>query len=80
MSRQLDADDADSLAAVLRRACDESRRELARLGVSVEQLRAANESDHARLARDAEHAIARLSTDGQVLDHVRELVRFFKTA
>ena len=30
--------------------------------------------------REAEQAVAQISADGQVLDHVRELVRFFKSA
>ncbi len=61
-------------------ACEELRRETARLGSVLEELRATNQTDHQRLAREAQSAIAQLSTDGQVLDHVREIIRFFKTA
>jgi hypothetical protein len=32
------------------------------------------------LSREARQAIAQLTTDGQFLDHVREIIRFFKTA
>lgn len=53
---------------------------LERLRASLEDLRSMNLAEHQRLAREAEQAIARISTDGQVIDHVRELIRFFKSA
>lgn len=43
-------------------------------------LRAENEDAHRKLARDAEAAAAQIAVDGKVLNHVRELVRFFKDA
>jgi hypothetical protein len=43
-------------------------------------LRATNERDHDRLSRESRQAIAQLSTDSQVLEHVREIIRFFKGA
>ncbi|WP_158054511.1 hypothetical protein [Scytonema sp. HK-05] len=46
----------------------------------MEADRATNLTEHERLAREARGAIAQLSTDGQFLDHVREIIRFFKTA
>ena len=58
----------------------ETRQELARIGASFEELRATNEVQHERLSKEARHAIAQLTTDGQFLDHVREIIRFFKTA
>ncbi len=42
--------------------------------------RAENHQAHERLAREARSAISQLTTDGQFLDHVREILRFFKTA
>ncbi len=69
-----------SWAATQHNSWEELRRETARLNASLEALRATNQSDHQRLARDAQSAIAQLSTDGQFLDHVREIIRFFKTA
>ncbi|HBC43282.1 MAG TPA: hypothetical protein DCZ88_15725 [Pseudanabaena sp.] len=59
---------------------DETRKDLAKLGVNIENLRATNERDHDRLSRESRQAIAQLSTDSQVLEHVREIIRFFKGA
>lgn len=77
---QLNPEQPYSLAANHHRFSEETRRELARTVASLEALRATNEADHERLSREARNAIAQLSTDGQFLDHVREIIRFFKSA
>jgi len=59
---------------------DETRKDLAKLGANIEDLRATNERDHERLSRESRQAIAQLSTDSQFLEHVREIIRFFKSA
>ncbi|WP_293297704.1 MULTISPECIES: hypothetical protein [unclassified Microcoleus] len=41
-------------------------------------MRSTNHAEHTKLARDAESAIAQLTSDGQFLNHVREIIRFFK--
>lgn len=69
-----------SLAANNQRFSEETRRELARIISNLEELRATNQGEHERLSREARNAIAQLSTDGQFLDHVREIIRFFKSA
>ncbi|BAT55433.1 hypothetical protein NOS3756_44200 [Nostoc sp. NIES-3756] len=69
-----------SLAATQQRFADETRKDLAKIGANLEELRAINHNEHERLSREARNAIAQLSTDGQFLDHVREIIRFFKTA
>jgi hypothetical protein len=69
-----------SLAATQQRFADETRKDLAKIGANLEELRATNHNEHERLSREARNAIAQLSTDGQFLDHVREIIRFFKTA
>lgn len=69
-----------SLAATQQRFADETRKDLAQIGANLEELRATNHNEHERLTREARNAIAQLSTDGQFLDHVREIIRFFKTA
>lgn len=61
-------------------ALGELRQSYERLRLAHDEQRATNAAEHARLAREAEQAVARISADGQVLDHVRELVRFFKSA
>ncbi len=77
---QLNPEQPYSLAANSHRFSEETRRELARIIASLEELRATNQTEHERLSREARNAIAQLSTDGQFLDHVREIIRFFKSA
>ncbi|TAF02214.1 MAG: hypothetical protein EAZ77_19185 [Nostocales cyanobacterium] len=77
---QLNPEQPYSLAASNQRFGEETRRELARIIASLEELRATNQVEHERLSREARNAIAQLSTDGQFLDHVREIIRFFKSA
>jgi hypothetical protein len=76
---QLDLEQPYSLAASNQRFSEETRRELARIVANLEELRATNQGEHERLSREARNAIAQLSTDGQFLDHVREIIRFFKS-
>lgn len=80
LEEQLNPEQPFSLAANQQTYLEETRKELARIAASVEKLRATNQNEHERLATEARQAIAQLSTDGQFLDHVREIIRFFKTA
>ncbi|WP_017655710.1 hypothetical protein [Fortiea contorta] len=80
MTEQLDPERDYSVPANLQRFSDETRRDFARMAANLEELRATNQTEHERLGREARNAIAQLSTDGQFLDHVREIIRFFKTA
>lgn len=80
LEEQLDPEEPYSWAATYHRHWEETRKELARLSASLEELRATNENQHERLSREAQQAIAQLTTDSQFLDHVREIIRFFKTA
>jgi hypothetical protein len=76
----LNSDDPNSWVAVQERQQEATRRELTRLAASMENLRSTNQAEHIKLARDAESAIAQLTDDGQFLNHVREIIRFFKEA
>ena len=80
IEEKLDPEEPYSWVATQQRYWEESRKDVARLGASLEQLQAQNEAEHQRLRRESESAIAQLSTDGQFLDHVREIIRFFTTA
>jgi hypothetical protein len=80
LEEQLNPEQSYSLAANQQSYIEETRRELARVVANLEELRATNQTEHERLSREARQAIAQLSTDGQFLDHVREIIRFFKTA
>ncbi len=80
LQEQLNPEQPYSLAANHQLYTAETRKELARLDANLENLRATNQTEHEYLAREARTAIAQLSTDGQFLEHVREIIRFFKTA
>ncbi|MFN6559864.1 MAG: hypothetical protein RMY28_008650 [Nostoc sp. ChiSLP01] len=80
LEEQLNPEQPSSLPATQQRFAEETRRDLARLAANLEELRAINHTEHERLGREARNAIAQLSTDGQFLDHVREIIRFFKSA
>jgi uncharacterized membrane protein len=80
VANQLNPEANDSLAANYQRTVETTRQNSAQLAAAIEDLRATNQIDHDRLSRESRQAIAQLSTDGQFLDHVREIIRFFKTA
>jgi hypothetical protein len=80
IARELDADEADSLAARMSVTSMDLRRDLERVSSDVDRQRVENRREHERIAREAERAVAQVSADGEVLEHVREIVRFFKTA
>ena len=76
----LNPNDPRSWLATQQRQEQALRNDLARVAAAQEELRATNQAEHERLTREARQAIAQLTTDGQFLDHVREIIRFFKTA
>jgi len=77
---QLDVEQEQSWAAKQQTHLTETRQRLDQVRLAMDELRLTNQSDHARLSREAEQAIAKISADGQFLDHVREIIRFVKTA
>lgn len=80
LEEQLNPNDPRSWLATQQRQEQALRNDLARVAAAQEELRATNQAEHERLTREARQAIAQLTTDGQFLDHVREIIRFFKTA
>ncbi|MEA5581335.1 hypothetical protein VB620_08290 [Nodularia harveyana UHCC-0300] len=80
LGEQLDPELSYSLPATQKRFSEETHNDLASLKANLAELRATNQVEHETLGREARSAIAQLSTDGQFLDHVREIIRFFKTA
>ena len=80
LEARFDSNDPNSWVAVQERQQEATRRELTRLAASIENLRSTNQAEHTTLARNAESAIAQLTSDGQFLNHVREIIRFFKEA
>lgn len=80
IAENLNPEYPDSWVATQKRQWEATRHDLNRITVNLEDLKATNQAEHNRLSREAEQAIAQLSTDGQFLDHVREIIRFFKSA
>lgn len=80
LEEQADPSRPHSWAAEQRQAWETARQNLAMLTTAHEALRAANNAEHDRLSRDTQHAVAQLTADSQFLDHVREIIRFYKTA
>jgi hypothetical protein len=77
---QLNPDDPTAWAAIQQREIQAIRQDLTRFAAMQEELRSTNQAEHERLSREARQAIAQLTTDGQFLEHVREIIRFFKSA
>ncbi|NJK39780.1 MAG: hypothetical protein HC835_21155 [Oscillatoriales cyanobacterium RM2_1_1] len=77
---QLDSENPNSWVTTQEKNLQAIRQEANRYGAELNTLKATNQSEHDRLAREAEKAVAQLSTDGQVLNNVREIIRFFKEA
>jgi hypothetical protein len=80
IKRHLDVSDANSWAARQDAVISESHAELERLRVALDDLRQANKLDHERISRDAQNAMAQVMGDAAIVNHVREIVRFFKQA
>ena len=76
----LDPQWPNSWAARQQATVEAAQQEIRHLRAAVEQQRTTDRVEHERLAREAERAVAQVTTDGQVLDHVREIIRFFKEA
>jgi hypothetical protein len=80
LTDRFNADDDGSWVSQQNYRWETNREEIAKLTVSIANLKATNESEHQRLAQEAKQAISQLTVDGQFLEHARELIRFFKTA
>ncbi len=80
IATQLDPDDPASWAATEQRQRQALRQDLTVLATEVMTLTATNQTEHQRLALEGQQAIAQLSADGQFLEHVHEIIRFFKAA
>lgn len=80
LEARLNSNDPNSWVAMQEQQQQATRTELTRLAASMENLRSTNQAEHTKLTRDAESAIAQLTDDGQFLNHVREIIRFFKEA
>ena len=76
----LDPDRRGSWAAEVDKRASRIEAQLEQLRAGLERLSEQNAKEHRKLARNAEETVARLGEDAQFLGHVRELLRFVKTA
>lgn len=76
----LDTNKADSLISQQQIKSQQNQQQIARLKAVLSEDRAKNIVEHERLAKEAKNAIAQLTEDSQFLGHVREIIRFVKTA
>ncbi len=75
---QLNPEQEDSIVSVQQREWQKIRQAHSQLRATLEQLQANNDLAHQQLAKNTETAIAQLSEDSQILNHVREIIRFWK--
>lgn len=80
LQAQLDTNNKHSWAAQQEANLARINQELDHVRVALRELDTKNQAEHGRLSREAEHAIAQITADGQFLDHVREIIRFVKSA
>jgi hypothetical protein len=77
---QLDRENPDSWISQQQQESQGIRERLARLQALLEEFQGKNAVEHEQLSREAQNAIAQLHEDSQFLGHVREIIRFVKTA
>lgn len=80
LEAQTNPEQPGSWAAHQQEALQRAEHEIDQLHARLKELERSNAADHARLAREAQQAIAQLSEDGRFLQHVREIIRFVKEA
>lgn len=77
---KLDPNNSLGLPADMKRNLTGMQKEIDLLANNYTQLAQSNREEHEALRREAQTAIAKLSSDSQFLDHVREIVRMIKSA
>ena len=80
VQKELNPSSPNSLISKQNEWIELSRQEFAQLKASLAELRATNQQEHQRLSLEAKQAVAQLSEDSQFLSHVKEMIRFFKSA
>ncbi len=80
LSNRLDLEEKESWASGLEAGIAKQIIEHEKLRTELEELRNSNDESHRQLATQAEAAASKIAGGAQVINHVRELVRFFKDA
>jgi hypothetical protein len=80
LESQLDLNDGQSWVSQQQKKWQEIQREVKILRNLLEQFDNQNQREHQQISQEAKNAIAQLTEDSQFLTHVREIIRFIKTA
>lgn len=80
LSEELDESREHSWANSKAKTLQEIQNKIFDTKMVLENWKEQNEKDHQRIARETQSAVAQLTADSQFLDHIREIIRFFKTA
>ena len=80
LTHELDLSVPNSFAAHQNRSLEELKHKQAALLTNLNKLVEDNDREHQKILREGQMAIAKISSDSQFLDHVREIVRLIKSA
>lgn len=80
LQQKLNLNDPKSFASLQEEQIRELKQNLGNLTTSLEQLITVNQKQHEQLSQESKNAISQLNQDSQFLGHVKEIIRFIKTA
>lgn len=80
IEEQLNPTVPSSFASQHNLVIESCKHQIAVMRKDQERLVSQNDKEHERLSQESRDAISKLSTDGMFLEHVREIIRFLKTA
>ena len=80
LQQKLNLNDPKSFASLQEEQIRELKQNLGNLTTSLEQLITVNQKQHQQLSQESKNAISQLNEDSQFLGHVKEIIRFIKTA
>jgi hypothetical protein len=80
LQEKLDPEHKDSWASEVESRFTDHAATLERIRQRIDTLQETNKLEHEKIVRDAENATSKAMADAAVVNHVREIVRFFKDA
>ncbi len=78
IQQEFNLENPQALVVKQTRNFDALRHDLTQLAAALESLKSTNQAQHEQLSKDSLRAIAQITEDGEFLNHVREIIRFFK--
>ncbi|MFN3360814.1 MAG: hypothetical protein ACK421_05215 [Pseudanabaenaceae cyanobacterium] len=80
LQAQFELDNPDSWLVKQQEFMQETRRQLALINDKLEHMAVSHTQEIDRVRQESKQAISQLTVDSQFLEHVREIIRFFKSA